>query len=96
MKHREKKAHIMEIQVNGGTVPEKVDWTKEHLEKQVISYYMYCLKQAAREQSLIVALNLMMGDERDSGKFCESLVSVFSSRSSSDVQEDLRFMSGLL
>uniref|UniRef100_A0A915CF71 60S ribosomal protein L3 n=1 Tax=Parascaris univalens TaxID=6257 RepID=A0A915CF71_PARUN len=35
MKHREKKAHIMEIQVNGGTVPEKVDWTKEHLEKQV-------------------------------------------------------------
>uniref|UniRef100_A0A915CFK6 60S ribosomal protein L3 n=1 Tax=Parascaris univalens TaxID=6257 RepID=A0A915CFK6_PARUN len=35
MKHREKKAHIMEIQVNGGTVPEKVDWAKEHLEKQV-------------------------------------------------------------
>uniref|UniRef100_A0A914ZHE7 60S ribosomal protein L3 n=1 Tax=Parascaris univalens TaxID=6257 RepID=A0A914ZHE7_PARUN len=33
MKHREKKAHIMEIQVNGGTVPEKVDWAKEHLEK---------------------------------------------------------------
>uniref|UniRef100_A0A915CJ34 60S ribosomal protein L3 n=4 Tax=Parascaris univalens TaxID=6257 RepID=A0A915CJ34_PARUN len=35
MKHREKKAHIMEIQINGGTVPEKVDWAKEHLEKQV-------------------------------------------------------------
>ena len=32
---RQKKAHIMEIQVNGGTVPQKVDWAKEHLEKQV-------------------------------------------------------------
>nr|P49149.2 RecName: Full=Large ribosomal subunit protein uL3; AltName: Full=60S ribosomal protein L3 [Toxocara canis]AAA92285.1 ribosomal protein L3 [Toxocara canis] len=35
MKHREKKAHIMEIQINGGTVAEKVDWAREHLEKQV-------------------------------------------------------------
>lgn len=35
MKHRDKKAHIMEIQVNGGNVPEKVDWAREHLEKQV-------------------------------------------------------------
>jgi large subunit ribosomal protein L3e len=39
MKHREKKAHIMEIQVNGGTVSDKVDWAKEHLEKQV-SYFL--------------------------------------------------------
>uniref|UniRef100_A0A1I8EKV3 60S ribosomal protein L3 n=1 Tax=Wuchereria bancrofti TaxID=6293 RepID=A0A1I8EKV3_WUCBA len=35
MKHREKKAHITEIQVDGGTVPEKVDWAYEHFEKQV-------------------------------------------------------------
>jgi large subunit ribosomal protein L3e len=35
MKHREKKAHIMEIQVNGGTIAEKVDWAHAHLEKQV-------------------------------------------------------------
>ncbi|MCP9265291.1 60S ribosomal protein L3 [Dirofilaria immitis] len=35
MKHREKKAHIMEIQINGGTIPEKVDWAYEHFEKQV-------------------------------------------------------------
>jgi len=33
--HRQKKAHIMEIQLNGGTVPEKVDWAREHLEKAV-------------------------------------------------------------
>ena len=33
--HREKKAHIIEIQVNGGDVPAKVAWAREHLEKQV-------------------------------------------------------------
>ncbi|CAG0889694.1 unnamed protein product [Darwinula stevensoni] len=35
LRKRQKKAHIMEIQLNGGTVPQKVDWAKEHLEKQV-------------------------------------------------------------
>jgi len=35
MKKRQKKAHIMEIQINGGTVSEKVDWAKEKLEKPV-------------------------------------------------------------
>ncbi|KAM6114083.1 ribosomal protein uL3-like [Pterocles gutturalis] len=32
---RQKKAHVMEIQLNGGTVAEKVDWVRERLEKQV-------------------------------------------------------------
>jgi large subunit ribosomal protein L3e len=35
MNHRQKKAHIMEIQLNGGTVPQKVDWAREHMEKAV-------------------------------------------------------------
>jgi len=35
MRHRQKKAHVMEIQLNGGTVPEKVAWAKEKLEKTV-------------------------------------------------------------
>jgi len=35
MRHRQKKAHVMEIQLNGGTVPEKVAWAKERLEKPV-------------------------------------------------------------
>jgi len=35
MKQCQKKAHIMEIQLNGDTVPEKVNWTKEHMEKSV-------------------------------------------------------------
>ncbi|VDN12980.1 unnamed protein product [Dibothriocephalus latus] len=33
--HRQKKAHIMEIQVNGGTISQKVDWARSHLEKQI-------------------------------------------------------------
>lgn len=32
---RQKKAHIMEIQVNGGSVPEKVDYARDLLEKPV-------------------------------------------------------------
>jgi len=35
MNRRQKKSHIMEIQVNGGTVPQKVDWAREHMEKSV-------------------------------------------------------------
>merc|ERR1711935_49675 len=35
LKKRQKKAHIMEIQVNGGNVPSKVDWARDMLEKQV-------------------------------------------------------------
>jgi len=33
MNQRQKKAHIMEIQVNGGSISDKVDWAKERLEK---------------------------------------------------------------
>jgi len=32
---RQKKAHIMEIQVNGGTIPEKVEWGYDLFEKKV-------------------------------------------------------------
>merc|ERR1712045_986333 len=35
LKKRQKKAHIMEVQVNGGSVPQKVDWACDMLEKQV-------------------------------------------------------------
>ncbi|XP_075230682.1 large ribosomal subunit protein uL3-like isoform X1 [Lycorma delicatula] len=35
LKKRQKKAHIMEIQVNGGTIEEKVKWAREHLERPV-------------------------------------------------------------
>jgi len=35
MNRRQKKSHIMEIQVNGGSVKEKVDWAREHMEKAV-------------------------------------------------------------
>uniref|UniRef100_A0A3Q3J0R7 Ribosomal protein L3 like n=2 Tax=Monopterus albus TaxID=43700 RepID=A0A3Q3J0R7_MONAL len=32
---KQKKAHIMEVQLNGGSVSDKVDWAKERLEKAV-------------------------------------------------------------
>uniref|UniRef100_A0AAF5D8V8 60S ribosomal protein L3 n=1 Tax=Strongyloides stercoralis TaxID=6248 RepID=A0AAF5D8V8_STRER len=35
LKRQQKKAHIMEIQVNGGTIADKVEWAKEKLEKQI-------------------------------------------------------------
>merc|ERR1712055_189423 len=35
MKKRQKKAHIMEIQINGGTIANKVDFAREHLEKHI-------------------------------------------------------------
>jgi large subunit ribosomal protein L3e len=35
MNRRQKKAHVLEIQLNGGTVAEKVQFAREHLEKQI-------------------------------------------------------------
>ena len=32
---RQKRAHISEIQLNGGSIADKVDWARYHLEKQV-------------------------------------------------------------
>lgn len=35
LRQRQKKSHIMEIQVNGGSIAQKVDWARQHLEKPV-------------------------------------------------------------
>merc|ERR1711994_667050 len=35
LRRRQKKAHIMEVQVNGGSVAEKVDFAREHFEKKI-------------------------------------------------------------
>lgn len=35
LRKRQKKAHIMEIQLNGGTIAQKVDWARDHLEKEI-------------------------------------------------------------
>jgi large subunit ribosomal protein L3e len=35
LRKRQKKAHIMEIQLNGGTIEQKIAYAREHLEKQV-------------------------------------------------------------
>lgn len=35
LRKRQKKAHIMEIQLNGGSVADKVEFAKEHFEKEI-------------------------------------------------------------
>jgi len=35
LKKRQKKAHIMEIQLNGGTIADKIKFARDHLEKQI-------------------------------------------------------------
>jgi len=35
LKQRQKKAHIMEIQLNGGSISQKLDWARKHLEKPI-------------------------------------------------------------
>lgn len=35
LRQRQKKAHIMEIQLNGGTIADKVKWARDHFEKAV-------------------------------------------------------------
>ncbi|GFO39405.1 60S ribosomal protein l3 [Plakobranchus ocellatus] len=35
LRKRQKKAHLMEIQLNGGSVSKKVDWAVEHFEKPI-------------------------------------------------------------
>jgi len=35
LRRRQKKAHIMEIQLNGGSVADKVDFAKENFEKEI-------------------------------------------------------------
>lgn len=32
----QKKSHIMEIQLNGGSVADKIEWAREHLEKPLL------------------------------------------------------------
>jgi len=35
LRRRQKKAHIMEVQLNGGSTADKVNWAREHFEKEI-------------------------------------------------------------
>merc|ERR1712107_464551 len=35
LRRRQKKAHIMEVQLNGGSIADNVNWAREHFEKEV-------------------------------------------------------------
>lgn len=39
---RQKKAHIMEVQLNGGSISDKVDWAREHLERAIPVSAVFC------------------------------------------------------
>uniref|UniRef100_UPI0037E88E65 large ribosomal subunit protein uL3-like n=1 Tax=Semicossyphus pulcher TaxID=241346 RepID=UPI0037E88E65 len=39
---KQKKAHIMEVQLNGGSISDKVDWAKERLEQAVPVSAVFC------------------------------------------------------
>lgn len=54
--HGQKKAHIMEIQLNGGSIEDKVNFAKEHLEKQVCRCTFYL-----RDNFSIKQVNMMNG-----------------------------------
>ena len=54
--HGQKKAHIMEIQLNGGeSVADKVKWVKDHLEKEV------AVKQVFAQDEMIDVIGVSTG-----------------------------------
>ncbi|XP_041362736.1 60S ribosomal protein L3-like [Gigantopelta aegis] len=52
---RQKKAHIMEIQLNGGSISQKVDWAKNHLEKN------FAVKQIFEQDELLDVIGVTKG-----------------------------------
>ena len=62
---RQKKAHLMEIQLNGGTVAEKLDWARERLEQQVP------VNQVFGQDEMIDVIGVTKG-KGYKGKFCSS------------------------
>jgi large subunit ribosomal protein L3e len=55
LRKRQKKAHIMEIQLNGGTIEQKIAYAREHLEKQVP------VKQVFAKDEMIDAISVTKG-----------------------------------
>ena len=55
LKKRQKKAHIMEIQLNGGTVADKVKFARDHLEKQI------SISQVFNQDEMVDAIGVTKG-----------------------------------
>jgi len=55
LKKRQKKAHIMEIQLNGGSIADKVKYARDHLEKQV------AINQIFAQDEMIDAIGVTKG-----------------------------------
>jgi len=55
LRKRQKKAHIMEIQLNGGTIEQKLTYAREHLEKQIP------IKQVFTKDEMIDCISVTKG-----------------------------------
>jgi large subunit ribosomal protein L3e len=55
LKKRQKKAHIMEIQLNGGSIADKVKFARDHLEKQI------SINQIFAQDEMIDAIGVTKG-----------------------------------
>jgi large subunit ribosomal protein L3e len=55
LKKRQKKAHIMEIQLNGGSIADKVKFARDHLEKQI------SIDQVFNQDEMIDAIGVTKG-----------------------------------
>jgi large subunit ribosomal protein L3e len=55
LKKRQKKAHIMEIQLNGGTIADKVKFARDHLEKQI------AINQVFEQDEMLDAIGVTKG-----------------------------------
>jgi large subunit ribosomal protein L3e len=56
---RRKKAHLLEIQVNGGTIADKVKYAKEHFEQEVT------INQLFKDNEMVDVLGVTKGHGRD-------------------------------
>lgn len=71
---RQKKAHVMEIQLNGGTVADKVDWVRERLEKQVSVHNVFSQNEMIDVIGVSKGHGMKGTEQRD---LCQGLGSVW-------------------
>ena len=69
LRKRQKKAHIMEIQLNGGSVSKKVDWAKDHFEKTIPVNSVFC------QDEVIDVIGVTKGHGVKGNKFLHTIMS---------------------
>jgi large subunit ribosomal protein L3e len=65
LKIGQKKAHVMEIQLNGGSIADKVNWAKSHFEKTIDVTSVF------EQDEMIDTIGVTKGMYLDWAKRCE-------------------------